>query len=100
MLATPTMVTTTSATLPPPQLIVSAPLSDAPPDQSSSFRQASFALNPDLQKNKLVSDATIKDCEFSSNNSSTNVNIKCSVGFYKAVARAFSSSENRSNAPN
>ena len=87
MLATPTMVvTTTSATLPPPQLIVSAPLPDAPPDPSSSFRQASFTLNPDLQKNKLVSDATTKDCEFSSNNSSTKVNIKCSVGFYKAVA--------------
>ena len=67
MLANPTMVSTTSAAaLPPPQLIVSVPPPDAPPDPSSSFRQASFALNPDLQKNKLVSDATIKDCEFSS----------------------------------
>ena len=80
------MLATTSRMEPSPQIIVSFPPPDAPPDPASSYRQASFALNPDLQTNKLVSDATIVDCEFSSNNSNQNVNVKCSVGFYKAVA--------------
>ena len=62
-----------------------------PPDPGQGQRQASFVLNHDLQVNKLVADAAISDCEFSANNSDQNVNIQCSSGFYKAVAKpAFS----------
>ena len=53
---------------------------------SANFRQASFTLNPDTQTEKLVSDASIQDCEFCVNNSDSNVNIKTSAGFYKHVA--------------
>ena len=64
---------------------VPQPLADAP------VRHAPFVLNSEQQVNKIVADATIKDCEFCTNNSESNVNIKCSTGFYKAVAHpAFS----------
>ena len=57
------------------------------PGQSDQrHRQAAFTLNQTNQTNKIVSDALITDCEFSPNNSHSNVNIKCSSGFYKAVA--------------
>ena len=58
---------------------------------SDFFRQADFTLNQNQQMDKLIADASISDCEFSANNSDSNVNIKCSAGFYKAVANpAFS----------
>ena len=57
-----------------------------PTDHAATVRHASFSLNQDHQVEKLVADASIVDCEFSQNNSDSNVNIKCSAGFYKAVA--------------
>ena len=57
-----------------------------PGPAATNYRQASFSLNPDIQTDKLVSDASIKDCEFCVNNSDSNVNIKTSAGFYKHVA--------------
>ena len=69
-----------------PTFSISTPSPDPPPDPGAPLRQASFTLNQERQTNKLVNDATISDCEFCPNNSNSNVNIKCSAGFYKAVA--------------
>ena len=76
------MVDLTQAPPQPPQ-VNPLPL---PPDPTSSFRQASFTLNQNIQVERLVCDAAIPDVEFSANNSDANVNIKCSSGFYKSVA--------------
>ena len=65
---------------------------DAPAAHGPFVRHGNFSLNQDIQVEKLVNDASINNCEFSQNNSDQNVNIKCSAGFYKAVAMpAFSS---------
>ena len=87
----PTLCSTTSNTvmsLSLPDWNTGPPMGIAPlPAASASGqRHASFTLNESHQVDKVVSDATISDCEFSPNNSDSNVNIKCSSGFYKAVA--------------
>ena len=54
---------------------------------SSTERSANYVLNKDKQTSKIVNDSTIKDFNVTINNNDTNVNIKCSTGFYIQVAR-------------
>ena len=56
------------------------------------IRRHSFTLNREKQAANVVHDSSIEDFEITVNNQDTNVNIKCSSGFYASVARPAMSS--------
>ena len=64
------------------------PTGPGPSDQPLDPNVAPFTLNKTKQIQRLVNDASREnDIEFECNNSNTNINIKCSPGFYAAVAK-------------